>query len=67
MATGMNSTKTAARPSHEVIESSGGAPEGMAKTPAERLDREAMEHAKRAQNRIHDNEEKNPGDSIFSK
>lgn len=67
MANGMNATKTAARPSHEAIESSGGYATGVARTPAERVDREAMESAKRAQNRIHDNEEKNPGDSIFSK
>jgi len=36
-------------------------------TPAQRLDHEAMESAKRAQNRIHDDETKNPGTSIFTK
>jgi hypothetical protein len=60
MASGLDATKTPARPSHEAIESSG----GHAK---ENLDREAMETAKRAQNRIHDNETKNPGNSIFTK
>ena len=67
MATGMDSTKTAARTSHEAIESSGGFATGVARTPEERLDREAMEGAKRAQNRIHDDEDKVPGDSIFTK
>jgi len=31
------------------------------------MDHEAMESAKRAQNRIHDNEQKNPEDTIFTK
>lgn len=65
MAIGLDSTKTAARPSHEAIESSGGNAEDM--SPAQRLDHEAMESAKRAQNRIHDDETKNPGTSIFTK
>jgi hypothetical protein len=65
MATGLDSTKTADRPSHEAIESTGG---GAAEsTPQERLDHVAMESAKRAQNRIHDDETKNPGTSIFTK
>lgn len=65
MASGLDSTKTAERPSHEAIESAGN--DGTVKTPAERLDHEAMESAKRAQNRIHDDETKNPGTSIFTK
>jgi hypothetical protein len=65
MATGLDSTKTADRPSHEAIESTGG--EVTEGTPEQRLDREAMESAKRAQNRIHDDEDKNPGTSIFTK
>ena len=64
MAFGLDSTKTAARPSHEAIESSGG--EATA-TPEKRLDQSAMESAKRAQNRIHADEGKNPGTSIFTK
>ena len=65
MAAGLDSTKTADRPSHEAIENDGGdATEG---TPEQRLDREAMESAKRAQNRIHADETKNPGTSIFTK
>ena len=60
MASGMDSTKTPARASHEAIESSSGNAEDT-------LNQEAMESAKRAQNRIHDNETKNPGNSIFTK
>jgi hypothetical protein len=67
MAGGYDATKTPARASHEAIESSGGEATDVARTPEERLDREAMESAKRAQNRIHDNEENTPGDSIFTK
>jgi hypothetical protein len=65
MAAGLDSTKTAGRPSHEAIESTGGDAEN--KTPRERVDQEAMESAKRAQNRIHADETKNPGTSIFTK
>jgi hypothetical protein len=64
MASGLDSTKTGARASHEAIESTGG---HVDETPDERLDHEAMESAKRAQNRIHDNETKTPGSSIFTK
>jgi len=67
MASGLDSTKTGARPSHEAIESTGGNATGVAETPLERVDHSAMESAKRAQNRIHSNEEKIPGSTIFSK
>jgi hypothetical protein len=67
MASGLDSTKTGARPSHEAIESSGGKATGVADTPGKRVDGEAMESAKRAQNRIHQNEGKNPGNEIFTK
>lgn len=67
MATGLDSTKTASRPSHEAVESTGGAATGVARTPEERVDREAMESAKRAQNRIHENEDNTPANSIFTK
>ncbi len=67
MAIGIDSTKTAARPSHEAIESSGGEVSGVGQTPERRLDQAAMESAKRAQNRIHADEGKNPGTSIFTK
>lgn len=65
MAAGLDSTKTADRPSHEAVESTGG--EAVDSTPAQRLDHEAMESARRAQNRIHDDETRNPGTSIFTK
>jgi hypothetical protein len=65
MASGLDSTKTADRPSHEAIENNEG--EAIDSTPTQRLDHEAMESAKRAQNRIHDDETKNPGTSIFTK
>jgi hypothetical protein len=67
MASGLDSTKTGTRPSHEAIESTGGNATGVAETPEERLDHSAMEMAKRAQNRIHADETKNPGNSIFTK
>ncbi|HXS11257.1 MAG TPA: hypothetical protein VN734_01025 [Acidobacteriaceae bacterium] len=66
MASGLDSTKTPARPSHEAIEPTGGNADA-AETPRKRMDHEAMESAKRAQNRIHDNEQKNPEDTIFTK
>ncbi len=67
MANGLDSTKTGARASHEAIESTGGNATGVAETPTERVDHAAMESAKRAQNRIHSNETKTPGSSIFTK
>jgi hypothetical protein len=66
MAQGLDSTKTGARPSHEAIEEGSTATE-VGKTGEEKLDHIAMESAKRAQNRIHSNEETTPGNSIFSK
>jgi hypothetical protein len=67
MAIGVDSTKTASRPSHEAIESTGGNATGVAETEQQRVDHAAMESAKRAQNRIHDNETKIPGSSEFTK
>ena len=66
MAQGLNSTKTGSRPSHEAIEEETSATE-VGKTDQEKMDHVAMQSAKRAQNRIHDNEETTPGNSIFSK
>ncbi len=54
----LNSTKSAVRPSHEAIESDG---------TESQLDKDAMESAKRAQKRLHNNEETTPGNTIFSK
>jgi len=66
MAQGLNSTKSAARPSHEAIEDETTADESN-KSDRERMDHAAMQSAKRAQNRIVSNEEKTPGNSVFSK
>ncbi len=66
MAQGLDSTKTGARPSHEAIEEETSATE-VGKTDEEKLNHAAMESAKRAQNRIHSNEETTPGNSIFSR
>ena len=67
MASGLDSTKTGSRPSHEAVESSGGQGTEITETPLEHVDHEAMESAKRAQNRIHADEGKNPGTQIFTK
>jgi hypothetical protein len=66
MSQGLDSTKTAARPSHEAIEEGNSATE-VGKSKEEKLDHIGMESAKRAENRIHSNEETTPGNSIFSK
>ena len=68
MAHGLDSTKTPARPSHEAIEGRGAGDQiDETKTEHERLDEAAMRSAKRAQNRILDNEEKIPGSTVFTK
>ncbi len=63
----LNTSKTAGRPSHEAIEEShtGDAEEG--KTAQQRMDRVGMESAKRAENRIHNDEGTVPGTQIFTK
>ncbi len=66
MAQGLDSTKTGARPSHEAIEEGATATE-VGKSDEQKMDHIAMESAKRAENRIHSNEETTPGNSIFSK
>lgn len=67
MAQGVNATKTGARPSHEALENKPGTltKEGM--TEDQKMDKVAMEGAKRAQNRIHSNEETTPGNTLFTK
>ena len=67
MASGLDATKTGARPSHESIESTGGQATEITETPLAHADHEAMESAKRAQNRLHSNEGTNPGSQIFTK
>jgi hypothetical protein len=66
MATGADATKTPARPSHE--SSTHDKATGVAETSEERIDHEAMEMAKRAENRLKDDDKDQiPGDSIFTK
>jgi hypothetical protein len=67
MSQGVNATKTGARPSHEALERKPGDVTQEGKTEEEKIDHVAMESAKRASNRIHQNEETTPGNSIFSK
>ena len=67
MASGLNSTKTGARPSHEAIEESGGNATDVEASKQKHLDHIAMESAKRAQNRIHSDEGSNPGSQEFTK
>lgn len=61
----LDSTKTGARPSHEALESHTAA-DGEHSEDA-RLNQSAMESAKRAQNRIHNDEETTPGNTLFTK
>jgi len=63
----LNSSKTAARPSHEAIEDKVGTSKLTDKTEREKIDQVAMKGAKRGENRILRNEEKIPGSTIFSK
>ncbi len=66
MAQGLDSTKSGVRPSHEAIESDAAATE-VGKTDQEKMDHAAMQSAKRAENRIRDNEDTTPGNSMFTK
>jgi hypothetical protein len=61
MAQGIDATKTPERPSHEALEETG------EESNASRLDKSAMESAKRATNRIHADQTTDPGNSIFTK
>lgn len=67
MAQGLDATKTGARPSHESVEETGGQATEITETPLGHADHEAMESAKRSQNRIHADEGRNPGTQIFTK
>jgi hypothetical protein len=61
MAQGIDATKIPGRPFHEAIEETG------SESEASKLDKVAMESAKRSQNRIHTDETNVPGSSIFTK
>jgi hypothetical protein len=66
MAQGVDSTKTPGRPSHEAIESEHHDVNNR-QSKTQKLDQIGMESAKRAENRIHSNEEVTRKESIFSK
>jgi len=66
MVQGLDSTKTAARPSHEAIEKNASATEA-GKTAQQKADDVAMQSAKRAKNRIHSNENSTSGNTVFTK
>jgi hypothetical protein len=63
----LESSKMAARPSHEAIEKAGEDSISDFKSEEKKIDQLAMKGAKRAENRIIANEEKIPGSTIFSK
>jgi hypothetical protein len=68
MAHGLDSTKSPARPSHEAIEGKGSGDELTDhKSEHEKLDVNAMRAAKRAQNRILNDEGNVPGSTEFTK
>jgi hypothetical protein len=63
----LNTSKTAARPSHSAIEDKVGDNKLTGQTEEEKIDQVAMRGAKRAENRMGNNEERIPGSTIFSK
>lgn len=63
----LNSNKTPARPSHQAIENKIGSSKVADRTEREKMDQVGMKAAKRAENRMVNNEEKIPGSKIFSK
>jgi hypothetical protein len=63
----LHSSKRAARPSHGAVEDKIGTSKLTRKTEQEKVDQVAMKGAKRAQNRILNDEEKLPGSTIFTK
>jgi len=67
MAHGFNSSKTPARPAHQAIEKSSESSIDAFKDTRHKLGNLAMRAARRAQNRLIDNEEHIPGSTIFSK
>ena len=67
MAHGFNSSKTPARPAHQAIEKASDDSINSFKSAQHKLANLAMRSARRAQNRLLDNEERIPGSTIFSK
>jgi hypothetical protein len=67
MAHGLNSTKSPARPSRQAIETASESSIDAFKNEHRKVSNFAMRVARRAQNRLLDNEERLPGSTIFSK
>ena len=63
----LETSKTAARPSHGAIEDKVGTNKLTDETKHEKLDQAAMKVAKQAENRIRNNDENIPSSTIFSK
>lgn len=63
----LNSTKTSSSPSHEAVMPDTPDATTASKTASEKLNQSAMQTARRAQNRIHINEERSPESTIFTK
>lgn len=63
----LKTSKTATRPSHGAIEDKIGTNKLTDKTEEQKMDQVAMKSAKRAENRMMNNEERIPGSTIFSK
>jgi hypothetical protein len=63
----LKTSKTAARPSHGAIEDKIGNSKLTDETKHEKINQAAMKGAKRAENRILNNDENIPGSTIFSK
>jgi hypothetical protein len=67
MAHGLNSTKSPARPARQAIETASENSIDAFQNEHRKISNLAMRAARRAQNRLIDNEGRNPGSSIFSK
>jgi hypothetical protein len=67
MAHGLSSSKTPSRPARQAIEKASESCIDDFKSQHRKLDNLAMRSARKAQNRILDNEGRIPGSSIFSK
>jgi hypothetical protein len=67
MAHGFNSTKSPARPARQAIETASESSIDAFKNEHGKISNLAMRTARRAQNRLIDNEGRNPGSTIFSK
>jgi hypothetical protein len=67
MAHGLNSTKTAARPARQAIETASESSIDAFKNEHRKMSNLAMRIARRAQNRLIENEGTVPGSTIFTK